>query len=213
MNCYLHAEAPAVAYCRTCGRPLCEECRQTVQGTVYCQEHAPAAAPVQVAAPGSAVPAGGGSPVLAFVLGFIPGVGAIYNGQYAKGLIHAIITGLLITIAGSGGHDMGPVFGFAIVAWFLYMPFEAYHTARKRLAGKPVDEFSSLIDLRPSRSGFPTGAVVLIALGTILLLNTMDILRLRDVIRYWPVLLIAMGIYMLYMRMSAPPEGSAENER
>jgi TM2 domain-containing membrane protein YozV len=184
-----------------------------VQGTIFCQEHAPAAAPARVSAPGYAAPAGGASPGLAFVLGFIPGVGAIYNGQYAKGLIHAIITGLLITIASSGGHDLGPVFGFAILAWFLYMPFEAYHTARKRLAGEPVDEFSSLVDLRPSPSGFPTGAVVLIALGTVLLLNTMDILRLRDVIRYWPVLLIAMGAYMLYMRMSGPSEGSAGNER
>ena len=32
---------------------------------------------------------GSSSPALAFILGFlIPGVGAIYNGQYAKGLVH-----------------------------------------------------------------------------------------------------------------------------
>ena len=30
------------------------------------------------------------SPGLAFFLGWIPGVGAIYNGQYAKGLVHAV---------------------------------------------------------------------------------------------------------------------------
>ena len=33
------------------------------------------------------------APGLAFALGFIPGVGAIYNGQYLKGLVHALIFG------------------------------------------------------------------------------------------------------------------------
>ena len=35
-------------------------------------------------------------PGLALFLGFIPGVGAIYNGQYAKGLVHAVVFGLLV---------------------------------------------------------------------------------------------------------------------
>jgi hypothetical protein len=212
MNCFRHAETPAVAYCRTCGQPLCEECKRSVHETIYCAEHAPAAAAVQIAPPVRTAAPAGGSPGLAFVLGLIPGVGAIYNGQYAKGLIHAVLTGVIISIAESsrGG---GPIFGFLIVAWFLYMAFEAHHTTRKRLAGEPVDEFSSLIDLRPNRGGFPTGAVVLIALGVLLLLNTMEILRFREIVRYWPVLLILMGVYMLYMRISGTPEGSVRDER
>ena len=32
---------------------------------------------------------------IALFLGFIPGVGAIYNGQYAKGLVHAVVFGLI----------------------------------------------------------------------------------------------------------------------
>src|ERR1019366_7316784 len=36
------------------------------------------------------------SPGLALFLGMIPGVGAIYNGQYAKGMVHAIIWGVLM---------------------------------------------------------------------------------------------------------------------
>jgi hypothetical protein len=43
----------------------------------------------------------GASPGLAFLLGFIPGVGAIYNGQYVKGLIHVVVFGLLISIVSS----------------------------------------------------------------------------------------------------------------
>ena len=37
------------------------------------------------------------SPGLALFLGMIPGVGAIYNGQYAKGMVHAIVWGVLMS--------------------------------------------------------------------------------------------------------------------
>jgi len=40
MNCQNHPESPATAYCRTCGMPVCEECRRDAFGTVYCAEHA-----------------------------------------------------------------------------------------------------------------------------------------------------------------------------
>src|ERR1035438_8964318 len=113
MNCFNHSETPAVAYCRACGKALCTECKRTAQGTIFCDEHAPAAAiegairqavvdrmaQETAAAAGPPPPAGSiatgdVSPGLACLLGFIPGVGAIYNGQYAKGLVHAIIFGL-----------------------------------------------------------------------------------------------------------------------
>ena len=41
------------------------------------------------------------SPGLALFLGMIPGVGAIYNGQYAKGLVHAVMFGILCSIVDS----------------------------------------------------------------------------------------------------------------
>src|SRR5512142_1490566 len=98
MNCYQHPDVAAVAFCRTCGRPLCQECQRSVQGTVVCEEHAPQqVVPAPVARPVSDV-----SPGLAFVLGLIPGVGAIYNGQYAKGVVHVVVFGLLISIVSSG---------------------------------------------------------------------------------------------------------------
>jgi hypothetical protein len=92
---------------------------------------------------------------LAFILGLIPGVGAIYNGQYAKGLVHVIILGLLISIVSSdAAGGLEPLFGLMIALWFFYMAFEAYHTARKRLMGERVDEFSSLVPIRQQPNGF-----------------------------------------------------------
>src|SRR6476661_5031204 len=139
MNCANHPETAAVAYCRICGKPLCQVCQRPAQGTVYCQEHEPAAAPSAspytapppaspYVSPYTAAP-GRPSPGLAFVLGLIPGVGAIYNGQYAKGLIHVLILGLLISIMNSGAaRGMEPMVGMLIPVMFFYMAFEAYHT-------------------------------------------------------------------------------------
>jgi len=214
MNCLNHPEVPAVAFCRSCGKPLCETCKRAAQGTVYCEEHMPAVqggapAPPQMApgvtAPYSTVVADSSvSPGLAFVLGLlIPGVGAIYNGQYAKGLVHAIIFGLMVSVLGSGSaHGMEPLFGILLAAWVFYMAMEAYHTAKKRRAGHAADEFSSLIDLHTRGGRFPAGAVVLILVGVLLLLNTTDLIPLERILRYWPVLLIVVGVYMLYVRLT-----------
>ncbi|MDQ6700746.1 MAG: B-box zinc finger protein [Acidobacteriota bacterium] len=217
MNCTNHPEIPAVAYCRSCGKALCAECRRTALGTVYCEEHAPVTAtPDFGVGPEPIVPATGRhlpSPGLAFLLGMIPGVGAIYNGQYAKGLIHAVVFGLLVSIIGSHSvRGWEPLFGILIAVWFFYMALEAYHTARKRRDGEPVDEFSSLIQMGHNSGKFPLGAVILIVLGVLLLLDTTGIITIDHLLRYWPVGLILLGVYMLYGRLETPP-AEARHER
>ena len=46
---------------------------------------------------------------------------------------------------------------------------------------------------------------LLIGLGFILLLDTTDIISMEQFERYWPVLLIVFGLYMLYARMNPAP--------
>ncbi len=233
MNCINHPDIPAVAYCRSCGKALCETCRHTADGTVYCEQHAPAVAGQAAGtgyspytAPAATVPPripdAGASPGLAFLLGLIPGVGAIYNAQYVKGLIHVVVLGGLISIISSDASEgVKPLFGLMIGAWVFYMAFEAYHTAKKRQLGLPVDEFSSLVPLRGHPSQFPVAPAVLIAVGLLFLLNNMEIIHFSQIIRYWPVALIALGAYMLYERVSThvapgaagPTIGEATHER
>ncbi len=230
MNCLNHPEAPAVGYCRECGKALCETCRRQADGTVYCEEHAPASAwsapppppapppmpspytapepspyttPETVRPHPSATDAGA-SPGLAFLLGFIPGVGAIYNGQYVKGLIHVVVLGVLISIVSNDemSGNLAPLFGMLIALWVFYMAFEAYHTAKRRQLGQPVDEFSSIVPRAGHPSRFPLAPTVLIAVGVLFLLHNLNILRIGEVIRYWPVALIGLGAYMLYERLS-----------
>jgi hypothetical protein len=151
----------------------------------------------------------GASPGLAFLLGFIPGVGAIYNGQYVKGLIHVVVFGLLISIVSNDdvGGNLQPLFGMMIAVWVFYMAFEAYHTAKRRQLGQPVDEFSSIMPRAGHPTRFPLAPTVLIAVGVLFLLHNLNILRISELLRYWPVALICLGAYMLYERLSSqPPE-------
>ena len=244
MNCQNHPDVPATAYCRTCGKPVCDECRRDAFGTVFCAEHiaAPGAAAGAAVGPAGAPPPPGASPMpgppyplvpplggpqmppppgyvhsdvsppLALFLGMIPGVGAIYNGQYAKGLVHAIIWGILMSIANSrAANGLEPVFVMLVMAWWAYMVFEAYHTARKRRAGEPVDEYSSIVDLRGRKENVPIAGIALILLGVLLLLRTLNLLDFEFVAQYWPVLLIVAGVYLLWGRFFG--SGDAEGVR
>ncbi|MBZ5725764.1 MAG: B-box zinc finger protein [Acidobacteriia bacterium] len=235
MNCQNHPEVPATAYCRSCGKPVCEACRRDAYGTVFCAEHMPAPAPAGAPTPEAGAPAftappaapyGPGmppgappagyayadvSPGLALFLGLIPGVGAIYNAQYAKGLVHAVVWGILMSIANSrAANGLEPIFVMLVLAWWAYMAFEAYHTARKRRAGEPVDEYSSLVDLRGRREQVPVAAVALIGLGVLLLLHTLNLLNFEYVARFWPILLIAAGAYLLIGRFTSHPAADKE---
>jgi len=160
------------------------------------------------------------SPGLAFLLGLIPGVGAVYNGQYAKGLVHVVIVGLLISVLGNNAADgLEPLLGLMLAAFWAYMAFEAFHTAKRRRLGQAVDEFSSVLPVHGGPS-LPAAPVVLIALGVVFLLSNLGLLEIRRVLRYWPVLLIALGVYMLYVRLAHAvrvgrrdaPTGTASSE-
>ena len=219
MNCYQHPDAAASAYCRSCGRALCTSCQHLADGTVYCAEHAPAsasanpyAAPNPIANPYMAPPppvtpvaAVQSSPGLAFLLGLIPGVGAIYNGQYVKGLLHAVIFGLLVSITNSADRTSGHDFLFICsMAFFCYMPFEAFHTARKRQLGMAVDEWSSLIATNGLSSRVPVAPIVLIVIGVLFLMQSLHVLDFQVIGRFWPVLLVVIGAIMLYGRLRRP---------
>lgn len=243
MNCYQHPEASAVAFCRNCGRALCTACQFPAEGTVFCYDHVPAPATATPPPAAYPVPTTFGpeslygttvtspatnpytspipppaseirtSPGLAFLLGLIPGVGAIYNGQYVKGLMHAVVFGLLASMSGNVHHGVGATFfGVLAAAFYFYMPFEAYHTARKRQLGITVDEWSSLLVTNRSGNRSAVGPALLIGLGILFLLDSLNVLPLDEMVRFWPLLLIAVGVIMLYLRLSTNASRSRGNQ-
>ncbi len=142
MNCATHPDRETAAYCRVCGKPLCAECVRNVRGAIYCEGclsamlsgapvGAPAGAPIGPHTP---------NPAVAAALGFVPGLGAIYNGEYVKGLIHVAVFAGIISIlnsvsnSGSGTAGLGAFFGIGLACFYFYMPIEAYRTARMKQA-------------------------------------------------------------------------------
>ena len=203
MNCAHHADVPNTAFCTRCGTALCAECVRNVKGAVYCEsclaeiidgktQSAEPTRKVEVLA--------GTNPTAAFVLGLIPGVGAIYNAEYFKAAVHVLIFGTLITIA-----DMprsGPMWGLLIAAFVCYMPFEAYYTAKKyklRREGieleTPFDRFNEQLENFPNKEIWGGGALIVI--GILLLLDNFDFIQMYRVVRLWPVILIALGLWLL----------------
>ena len=205
-------------YCRVCGKALTEAGVRSAQGTIYCEEHVPQESVASGAGTssyaGSYTPPPDSpytrqvppmmpdsvSPGSAFVLGLIPGVGAIYNRQYAKGIVHVIVLAMLFMAADNAPSGTEALFVLSIMGFWFYMAFEAFHTAQNRRRGIAVDEFSSLM---PTEGGsrFPIVPVLLIAFGSVFLLDTLEIFELRRLMRFWPVLMILLGLYLLYARM------------
>lgn len=148
-NCVKHPDVAASAYCRTCGKALCSSCTRDVRGVVYCEECLAARMEGAMPPPGAVPPGpttappgytpegpGTGSPGLAAILGFIPGVGAMYNGQFMKGFLHLMVFVALVWLA----NNATSLFGMVVAGWMFYMVFDAYQTAKALKFGLPLPD-------------------------------------------------------------------------
>jgi hypothetical protein len=72
----------------------------------------------------------------------------MYNGQYAKGIVHLIIFAVLASLSDDHG-----IFGIFVAGWVFYQIFEAYQTAVARRDGTPLPNPFGLNDLG-ERLGF-----------------------------------------------------------
>jgi hypothetical protein len=141
MDCVNHPGVPSTAFCQNCGKALCQSCVRTAPGgQVLCEPCFTAWQSFQQ--PFVPISPGSPNPAAAAVLGLIPGVGAMYNGQFFKGLIHVVIFAVLVSLAHISG-----VFGIMIPAWIIYQAFEAFHTAKALRDGLPVPDPLGLNDI------------------------------------------------------------------
>jgi hypothetical protein len=195
--------------CAVCSRPVrdvlyCEDCLATVMGhgasapppgpppVTTPPAVSSYAAPTYGPPPAAAVPRGAGrsSPGVAFVLGLFPGLGAIYNGEYNKGLIQiAIFASIIVALSSDLSGGLDAMLGIFLAGFVFYCAFEAMRTAQARNLGEtPSDPLESW------SSGRPVGPIILIGLGALLLLNNFRVFdRLGQ---FWPLILIGAGIYM-----------------
>jgi hypothetical protein len=129
------------------------------------------------------------APWVALVLSLImPGLGQVYNGQFAKALTFFIaFSGSIYLI--TEGHPLP----FAV-----FLPFIIFSNM--------IDAFRSatLINERGSKTWpeeddieSPGWGIGLAAMGVLLLLNNLGWLRLGALVPYWPLVLIAVGVVLL----------------
>jgi hypothetical protein len=222
MNCATHGDTAAVAFCRTCGKPLCNQCTRDVRGVIYCEAclaarmegTAPAAGfvppthtvypPAASASPGPRPPLNSGpNPAVAGILaGFFPiGVGAVYTGQYAKGLSHLVIMVLLILgVSSDLPWYVIMVLGILIGFFYFYQIIDAVRSAKAIQAGEPAPDPFGLAQTFGAGEKFegtkvPAGAAVLIGLGLIFLLHTAGLFEF-GLDRFWPLILIFLGVWL-----------------
>ena len=227
MNCATHSDTAAVAFCRTCGKPLCNQCTHDVRGVIYCEAclaarmegTVPAAGFVPQRVPpqtgyqqfmdqGLGVkvqpgPASGPNPAVAGILaGFFPiGVGAVYTGQYAKGLSHLVIMVLLILgVSSALPWYVIMVLGIAIGFFYIYQIIDSVRSAKAIQLGEPAPDPFGLAQTFGAGEKFegtkvPVGAAILIGLGVLFLLHTAGLFEF-GLDRFWPLILIFLGVWL-----------------
>ncbi len=206
MKCANHPANDAFVYCGQCGRALCSDCKREVGGMVYCENclanrlHSPLPAWGSMGA--------GPSPGVALALGFIPGVGAIYNGQITKAILQVLIFGSLIALGDRVHGPMDTIFGLGAAAFYFYMVIDAYQTARAKLSHQPVPEWFGLGEIKMNA---PIGAALLIGLGLLFLLDNLDVPVFAQISKFWPILLIVAGALLLQRRMGGPKPPAGVN--
>lgn len=236
MNCAVHQDVNATGYCRNCGKPICGQCTREVRGALYCedclaQRVAPAAGTPMPPLPPLASRAGDGHAALACALGFVPGLGAVYNGEYMKALVHVLIFGgLIAALTQDLPTALYPLLGVGLGAFYCYMPIDAYRTARAQhaaavaamplgatgatyaepgmtAAGTPMSAAGATLppvyDAITNRRFMPIGAIILIALGTLFLMTNFGVLREDWIDKGWPIILIAIGVGLIIRKMTS----------
>jgi TM2 domain-containing membrane protein YozV len=196
MNCAYHAHNTAVVNCNGCGKPLCPACDHRIKGFPFCQDCIVTGVELlRSRNQSSYVPyvKRQVSPFIATILSLIcPGLGAAYNGQTSKGLVHfAVFVGLfqLATMVGM------PLFVLGFVGMWLYAAVDAWRTAQLIRSGLTPDGAEDWIVQRFKGNPKVFG-IVLTALGAMFFLQMF--LPMRSFMRaVMPVLLIMLGIYLL----------------
>jgi Domain of unknown function (DUF5668) len=230
MKCAVHTDVDAIGYCRNCGKALCPVCARPIRDVYYCEDclagavgipaPSPAANPAAtpytaapspyasvpppVARPGPPVPPpthAGGSPSVAFLLGLFPGLGAVYNGEYNKALIHIVVfAAMIVGLSSDLGAGADTALGLLLSGFIFYMAFDAMRTAKAKALGE-----TSVDPLETWSKDRPIGPIILIGLGVLFLLNNFSWFPFYKIERFWPLILIAVGVLMFRNRLGRRP--------
>ena len=197
MYCSYHVKNPAVVQCNQCSRWLCPACDHRVRGFPFCQDCIVAGVELlrhHSSANPSSILRRKSSPFIATLLSFVPGLGAAYNGQTSKAIVHFAIFASFFQMAvlTQGVH----FFILGVLGTWLFAAVDACRTAQLMRSGLAPDTEDDVITRRLYGNPLAWGTTLII-IGTLFLLHTLlgVALPIKELL---PVALVALGAYMLF---------------
>jgi len=197
LYCTYHPKNPGVVQCNQCARRLCSACDHRIRGFPFCQDCIVAGVELlRQESQSSSKPVAyrNSSPFVATLLSVVPGLGAAYNGQTAKAIVHFALFASFFQMAviTQGVH----FFVLGVLGTWLFSAVDACRTAQLMRAGLSPDTEEDVIMKRLYGNPFAWG-ITLVVIGTLFLLHTL--LRIQLPVRQLlPVALVALGAYMLF---------------
>lgn len=197
MYCTYHQKNPTVVQCNRCARPLCAACDHRIRGFPFCQDCIVAGVEFlrqHSQADASDVIRRRSSPFVATLLSFVPGLGAAYNGQTSKAIVHFAIFASFFQMAVITEGVLFFILG--VLGTWLFAAVDACRTAQLMRAGLSPETEEDVIARRLYGNPFAWG-LTLIVIGSVFLLHTLLGVQLpiRELL---PVALVALGAYMLF---------------
>ena len=183
------------------------------------EESAAAPAPEAAAPAPPATPerSGGGatdprrkSPFLACLLSVMPGLGQVYVGYYQRGFMNALVVGTLVTLLVA--EVLGPLIPLASIFLAFFVLYNIVDAGRRAslynqaLAGGGEIELPDDLEA-PGLHGSMAGGVVLVAVGSVLLFHTLFRMPLDWVERWWPLVFVGFGAYLVWRAMEERRSG------
>src|SRR5438128_5964092 len=197
MYCAYHTKNPAVLQCSNCARPLCPACDHRIRGFPFCQDCIVSGVELlrqQSSAEPRPLLRRRTSPFIATLLSFVPGLGAAYNGQTSKAIVHFAIFASFFQMAVVT--DGVSFFVLGVIGTWLFAAVDACRTAQLMRAGLAPDAEEDAIARQLYGNPLAWG-VTLIVLGTMFLSHTLLGVQF-PMRRALPVALVVLGAYILF---------------
>jgi hypothetical protein len=193
MYCSYHSSSIARVQCASCSRSLCPACDHRIKGYAYCQDcivrGVEGLSAYRYQRTGTRSRA-----LMAAILALIPGMGAVYNHQNVKAVVHFFTVVGLFQLTKL--HLASGLFALAGFACYIYSIIDAHRTAQLIARGESaaVDEerFKRALIRRA-----PALGVIFIVGGILFVINILKPFALFALAKLFPVLLILLGGYLL----------------
>jgi hypothetical protein len=204
MYCSYHTTTFARVQCTNCARALCPACDHRIKGYPYCQDC------IVLGIEGLSRNYNyGGKPKakarLAALCSLLPGLGAVYNRQNVKAVVHFVGTVGLFQLTNL--HVFSGFFALAGMAFYLYSIMDAYRTAQRIAEGESPEANEAKFKRRLAKSA-PVLGLLFIFAGVLLVIQIIRPWAFITPARLIPAALIIFGGYLLtsYFKRSREEE-------